>query len=96
MYNDFSSSKLHQQFPPYIHEVGCNWNFRGYMCDEHARHCIPADEEGVFGIHGNGLSFYTETYLKFRVIFEEWKKFKMVDSLHEMWLRMSTALETTD
>ena len=55
------------QNPEYLHELGCEWNYRLFQCSFKENKCPITDTNGANIIHGNALAFINKAEMKFRV-----------------------------
>ena len=55
------------QNPQFLHELGCEWNYRVWQCSQNENMCPITDTNGANIIHGNALAFVNKAEMKFQV-----------------------------
>ena len=76
-----------------IRILPCSWNYRGFLCEKPRDKCRDAADMGISLIHGAGERFYSERSLKFKVLFDIFKNWKLgEDSLTDLLFRVSEGL----
>ncbi|MCL4141169.1 UNVERIFIED_CONTAM: hypothetical protein GTU68_031185, partial [Idotea baltica] len=58
---------LFQKFPGRVHEIGCEWNVRGFLCRPDAPPCRSLEQTGTALLHGNNFAFYSRQYPRIKV-----------------------------
>ncbi|KAL6473587.1 hypothetical protein MHYP_G00171480 [Metynnis hypsauchen] len=73
----------------------CHWNYRPDHCI-YGSNCSPAEQEGVFVLHGNRGVFHSEKQPAFRAVYEAVRQYSFLEDLvNSFWLPLEEKLNET-
>ncbi|XP_036431401.1 glucoside xylosyltransferase 1 [Colossoma macropomum] len=73
----------------------CHWNYRPDHCI-YGSNCSPAEQEGVFVLHGNRGVFHSEKQPAFRAVYEAIRQYSFGEDLvNSFWLPLEEKLNET-
>lgn len=81
--------------PEMVYTLPCHWNYRPDHCI-YGSNCAPAEDEGVFVLHGNRGVFHSDKQPAFRAVYEAFEQYTFGEDLRQSLLsRLEVALNET-
>ncbi|XP_042888717.1 glucoside xylosyltransferase 1-like [Penaeus japonicus] len=75
---------LFHKYPEKLYELGCEWNYRLWLCSQGRNLCPQAAAKGVSILHGNALAFVSGAERKLQAVFDAWERYQMGDPLRDL------------
>ncbi|KAM6937132.1 glucoside xylosyltransferase 1 [Xenentodon cancila] len=81
--------------PESLHVVPCQWNYRPDHC-MYGSNCLPAEQEGVFILHGNRGVYHNDKQPAFQAVYEAIQKYPFGENMEMSLLKpLEASLQTT-